>query len=218
MQQHTYLRTVSSTLTQRLRESERLSNAGNRWLALHSPGAPRFTVHHRDWLAEIAFLKSYIAWELFLEESFVLYLMGKTAPRGGRPYRTIVPSTRKVAEKLFIPEKKKFADWTVTDFIVERALKSFRRGTDPYSAPLARYNNMLNEIRSIRNAIAHSSLASQERFKQIARDRLALGIYPPGLTVGGFLSTTVPASHPPESFFENYLSTIRLAAGDIIPV
>lgn len=218
MAQHIYPRTILLTLIRRLKDSERLSNAGNRWLTYSFPAPPRFTVRHRDYLAEMAFLKSYIAWELFLEESFVLYLLGKTAPSGVRPYRTIVPSTRDVAEKIFIPESKSFADWTVTDFILRRAEKCFKKGTDPYSVPLKRYDNALKEIKSIRNAIAHASLSSQEKFKQVARDRLTTGVYPAGLTIGGFLSTIVPTTHPPESFLESYLGTLKLAATSIVPI
>lgn len=219
MAHHLHLKNVLVTLTKRLRENERLSNAGNRWLARPLTRTPRFTVRHRDYLAEIAFLKAYIAWELFLEESFVLFLLGKLAPAGARPIRTIVPSTRAIAEKLFIPETRPFADWTVTEHVLTRAKKSFKTGTDPYSLSLRRHNNTLTEIKKIRNAIAHSSSTTQELFKQVARDRLRPGVCPPDLTVGGFLSMTDPATVAldPESFFEGYLGVLKLAAEGIVP-
>ncbi|MDX6531686.1 MAG: hypothetical protein QOH41_3976 [Blastocatellia bacterium] len=217
MAQHVHLETVLLALMRRLNESERLSAYGDRWVSYPFTRPPKFTVKHRDHLAEIAFLKSFIAWEMFLEESFVLYLLGKKAPMAARPHRKLVPSNRNVAEKLFIPEKRKYANWSVTDFIVERAEKCFQAGTEPYSSALTTYNSRLTQIKSIRNAIAHASSSTQESFKKIARDRLIVGVYPAGLTVGGFLSTTVPATHPPESFLENYLATLRLAATDIVP-
>ncbi len=218
MAQHLHLETVLNALIRRLNESERLSAYGGRWVSHPFTRPPRFTAKHRDYLAEIAFLKSFIAWELFLEESFVLYLLGKKAPLAARPHRKLVPSNRDVAEKLFIPDKGKYANWSVTDFIRERAEKCFLTGTEPYSSVLVAHNSTLKQIKSIRNAIAHASISTQESFKKIARDRLSVGVYPTGLTVGGFLSTTVPASHPPESFLESYLGTLRLAATSIVPV
>ncbi|MDQ5845170.1 MAG: hypothetical protein M3539_07730, partial [Acidobacteriota bacterium] len=114
--------------------------------------------------------------------------------------------------------KRKYANWSVTDFIVERAEKCFQAGTEPYSSVLTTHNSRLTQIKSIRNAIAHASVSTQENFKKIARDRLSVGVYPAGLTVGGFLSTTVPASHPPESFLESYVGTLKLAATSIVPI
>lgn len=218
MAQHLHLETVLLALIRRLNESERLSAYGDRWVSYPFTRPPKFTLKHRDYLAEIAFLKSFIAWELFLEESFVLYLLGKKAPRAARPHRKLVPSNRDVAEKLFIPDKRKYAKWTVVDFIVERAEKCFVTGTEPYSSVLVAHNSRLQQITTIRNAIAHSSVSTQESFKKIVRDSLNVGVYPAGLTVGGFLSTTVPASHPPESFLESYVATLRLAATDIVPI
>jgi hypothetical protein len=70
-------------------------------------------------------------------------------------------------------------------------------------------------MKIIRNAIAHTSDFSREKFKKFIRDELT--IYPSKLTVGGFLAMTKPGSSPPESFLESYLTKILFAAQRIVP-
>ena len=42
----------------------------------------RFTKSHYWQIVELGFLKSFLTWETFLEEAFILYLLGKQAPNG----------------------------------------------------------------------------------------------------------------------------------------
>ena len=75
--------------------------------------------------------------------------------------------------------------------------------------------NMLDEVRIIRNAIAHRSVSTRQKFETLVRTKL--GTLPPGLTVGGFLGTPSPGSTPPVSFLEFYVAKIDLAAQQIVP-
>jgi len=75
--------------------------------------------------------------------------------------------------------------------------------------------NVLEEARTIRNAIVHESMSAQEKFENLARTKL--GVLPPNLTVGRFLVTIVPTSAPPISFLEFYVGKIEFAAQQIVP-
>jgi hypothetical protein len=75
--------------------------------------------------------------------------------------------------------------------------------------------NVLQEARTIRNAIVHESMSAQEKFESLARTRL--GALPPNLTVGRFLVTTVPTFTPPISFLEFYVGKIEFGAQKIVP-
>jgi len=178
------------------------------------PGrVPKFSVQHKELVIELAFLRSFLAWEAFLEESFVLYLLGKKPPKGSPPKRYASPPTREIAHQL-AAEGRDFADWTAAAKVSERAERFFEGGK-PFSPVLNSRQYRFEQMKTVRNAIVHSSLFSEESFKRVVRGILTT--YPPNLTVSGFLAMTVPASSPPESFLESYLREIRFAAQRIVP-
>jgi len=162
----------------------------------------------------MAFLRAFLAWEVFVEESFVLYLTGQSPPRGKAPRRFAFPPDFKTATEWVIPEGRAYAGWTVPQHVSNRAERFFRDGK-PFAAVLRGNQTTLEESRTIRNAIAHKSMGARDKFEALARPKLG-GILPPNLTVGAFLGTTVPGSAPPISFLESYVAKIESAAGLIV--
>lgn len=166
-----------------------------------------------DAIFELAFLRSYLAWEVFLEESFVLYLLGQTSPKGLTPHRYVIPRNREHALEFTLGESLR-ADWTAVDRVIARANRFFRNG-EPYNTVLHPMTSRLNDIKTIRNAVVHASTDSQDKFKALVRRELRH--YPPRLTRGGFLVTTIPNSSPPCSFLDHYLMQLLQAAENIVP-
>ncbi|MFN7979425.1 MAG: hypothetical protein U0P30_14915 [Vicinamibacterales bacterium] len=107
-----------------------------------------------------------------------------------------------------------YAKWDSAPEVIRRAKQFFRDGK-PYVDPLNLKLNTLEDIRVIRNAVAHRSGTAFNKFETVARNELK-GVLPPGLTVGGFLNLTKPGTTPPESFLEFYLGTLQLVAEKII--
>jgi len=207
------LRTVLAEFLGSLRECRRLSADAYRWSL---PGAqPHISRIRRDNLTEMAFLRAYLAWEVFLEESFILYLAGQNAPRGRKPIRYAFPPNMAFAMQWVIPEGRSYAGWTIPIHITNRAERFFRNGR-PFAAVLRSNQNSLDEARIIRNAIAHKSMSVRDKFETLVRNKM--GILPPNLTVGSFLGTTTPGTAPPVSFLEAYLGNIDLAARQIVSV
>jgi len=165
-------------------------------------------------MTELAFLRAFLAWETLLEESFILYLSGQNPPRGRAPVRYSFPPNQKMAAEWVVPEGRQYARWTVSTEVSTRAERHFRSGR-PFAPVLRSNQNVLDEVRIIRNAIAHESSSAQERFETFVRTKL--GTLPPNMTVGGFLITTVPTSAPPVSFLEFYFDKIEFTARRIIP-
>jgi hypothetical protein len=215
---HLFLRTVLLDLDKSLRDTERLAGAAQQWVSVSFPqGIPRFSPHYRDTVTKLCFFQAFLSWEVFLEETFTLYLLGKRAPTGPRPHRLGVrPATRKEAVLLIVGTDRKYADWTRMKELNDRAKKLFRDGK-PYTDAFLGQKQFFEEMRVIRNAIAHSSGHSQEEFKKLARSKL-LGTFPPKMTVGSFLASTVPGSSPPQSFLEYYMDRVTTVAGKIVPV
>ena len=215
---HNSLKAVLSTLDHRLNRTEKLANAAYRWSTASTTilvYLPKFTAVHRDIVVEAAYLQAFIAWEAFLEESFVLYVCGKRLPRQRNLRCLCTMRTRAQAENFIIPEGKEYAEWTKTTIITDRAIRFFEGGR-PYTNVLRPHQSKLDHMRFIRNAIAHASKYSQEKFQEIVRSELKT--LPPRLTIGGFLITTKPHSSPPTTFLEDYLSYLRLMSQQIIPI
>jgi len=209
------LRTVLADFLRSLQDSRQLAADAHRWA---SPGArggrPYISRKRRDSMAELAFLGAFLAWETLLEESFILYLSGQIPPRGRAPVRYSFPPNQRTAMEWVVPEGRSYARWTVATEVSARAERHFQTGR-PFAPVLRSNQNVLDEARTIRNAIAHESTSAQERFENFVRTKL--GTLPPNVTVGSFLGTTVPTSAPPVSFLEFYFGKIEFTARQIIP-
>lgn len=213
------LKTTFNTLKFNLDASKEFVYQAQHWKSLDwsamslPPGIGGFSRQHEDLVAQIAFLKGFMSWETFLEESFILYLLGTPPPIGTPPTRSIIPLDREKAEKI-VAEGKQYADWTTADLVIQRSERFFATG-GPYPNALKIKKPTLEEIKKIRNAVAHPSTYGQDEFKKIVRNKL--GSYPPGLTVGQFLTMTIPKSSPPESFLEFYVDILLFLAQEIVP-
>lgn len=165
-------------------------------------------------MVEIAFLRAFLAWETFVEHSFILYLSGQKPPRGRAPRRYAFPPNQETASRWLRPERASYAVWTDAQSVMGRSERFFREGR-PF-APVLRGNlAMFDEAKAIRNAIAHTSQSAREKFESLVRQKLRS--LPPGMTVGGFLGAAVPGAAPPISFLEFYVAKIEFAAQQIVP-
>jgi hypothetical protein len=209
------LQTVLAEFLRSLQGCRKLSAEAYRWSSRGANGArPHISPMTRDYITEIAFLRAFLAWEVFVEESFILYLIGQKPPRGRAPHRYAFPPNQRTAMEWLVPEGRQYAQWIDPGLVSARAERFFLSGR-PF-APVLRNNlSVLGEARTIRNAIAHKSTAAREKFETLVRTKLTT--LPPSLTVGGFLGKTIPGSTPPVSFMESYLARIDFAARQIVP-
>ncbi len=136
-----------------------------------------------DLIFELAFLKIFIAWEQFLEDTFARYMCGASSLSGRKPTRN---ATARYLDRALsiIYGGQPYADWTSVDVVVERANRFFDRG-EPYATPLQSATTELRNMKKIRNHIVHHSKKSREDF-----NRLLVSVYgfrPQGMTAGRFL-------------------------------
>jgi hypothetical protein len=197
-----------------LDEAERLTFVIAPWHGLREVNGVRQRVNNfYDLVLGLAFLRGFLAWEQFLENSFILYSLGKASPNGFSPNRYIIPRSREHAIS-FSKGDKIFCKWDDLNFILGRANKFFRDGK-PFHDPLRSRTTILNNIKTLRNAVTHQSSESQEKFEIFVRGEL--GYYPKGLTPGGFLAKLISNSSPAAKYIEFYFSILRSAAKEIIP-
>jgi len=196
--------------------SQGLASAAQQWIVrANGPQKPRFTITYRDMLIELAFLHMFLAWERFLEESFLLYMLGKKSPRRYAPQCFVTPPTRAHAFLLTLPERgRSYAEWDNAEDVRKRAKRFFKKG-DPYESVLSDHTHILKDIQTIRNAIVHRSISSREKFDNVVR--INLGYLPYKLPVGNFLIKQVSGHAVPISYLDYYLNGLNKAARDIVP-
>jgi hypothetical protein len=219
------LQQTLTSLNNQLMENKQLAADAHLWAALDweqisMPNVNPFSQQHKDLITQVAFFQTFLNWERFLEESFIAYLLGECPPNGIPPICWANPPDRTTAEKMVADGRH--TDWTAVDAVVNRAVRFFDAGK-PYSDALTPKRSILDEIKTIRNTIAHSSQTSREKFEKLVRREL--GSLPSGLTVGGYLDMTIPSTsikarnvNSPASYLEFYVDTLIWLAEEIIPV
>jgi len=171
---------------------------------------PRISSGRRDWIIELAFLRGFLAWEGFVEESCLLFMLGENPLRGRALVRYVSPPNRKAAMAMAAGGRR-YASWDDPTELKERAATYFRSGR-PFADALSPVH-ALSSARTVRNAIAHDSDHAHEKFRKLVRS--LIGNVPPGVTVGKFLNTLRPGVTPSQTFLEYYLQQLELTAEQI---
>ena len=207
------LTTVITDFSKCVRDSRSLASDAYAWSVRVPPAtAPLISAKRRDSLTELAFFRVFSAWEAFLEETFILYMLGQHAPRGRRVRRYGFPPNEDAAYE-WVADGRDYAKWT-PDHVKPRAKRLFRDGR-PFEAALTSHHNLLFQLKIVRNAIAHDSANARQKFEDLVRNELRA--LPPNTTPGSFLLTIKPRTAPPVSFLEFYFDEIAEVADKIVP-
>ena len=161
-------------------------------------------------MLELAFLRAFLAWEGFLEEICILYMLGQRPLRGHALVRYVLPPTRKMAHKL-AADGKDYAKWDTAVEVAARAERFFRDGR-PFGI-LRTLQTRFQDAKTIRNAVAHDSESAKAKFEGLVRRELTA--LPKRRSVGNFLNTVKPRTLPAVSYLEFYLDTLSDTADQI---
>ena len=116
---------------------------------------------------ESLFLSAFTAFEVYIEEVFLLLLVGPSTMAG--PHSAAVPrisvKSFGVARDLVVGPGRKYVDWLPYERTIERA-ELFFRGGRPFTEVPHVERELVNRAQVIRNAIAHRSRYSEERFEK----------------------------------------------------
>jgi hypothetical protein len=141
-------------------------------------------------LYEAAYLRLFLAWETFLEQTFHRYLCGQVSALGGCAL-TNPPYPNLVAAEVAVLDGHDFVSWADATKVVRRSRKYMVAGF--HETVLLSDQARLGHYQSIRNRVAHPSQFARNQFDAATRS-LALRRYS-GSSPGRFLrdkATMVP--------------------------
>lgn len=163
-------------------------------------------------IVELGFLQLFLAWEDFLEHSFVRYMCGARTISGYAPVRYVQPPTMRDAQSMILQLGRPYADWTNVEDVIALAKLYFKNG-EPYESALRPLRADLGHMTVIRNSVAHRSEKSRLKLEDVTRG--LIGYVPRALTAGVLLKRTVPGES--QTFLEKYCGVVRVAAQRILP-
>jgi len=158
---------------------------------------------------EYAFLKVFVGWERFTQDSFVVYLIGKRIK--GHYYKTYLKNITEPHALELLSGTLPYPDWTKFEDIYKLA-KLFFVNHETFTLPFKEIEARFMEIKKIRNAIVHMSSSAIEKFQGLLRANLTS--YNINMTAGEFLYMQRTRR---ETFLEYYISYLETAASKIIP-
>lgn len=127
-------------------------------------GAYVFSKRIYDALVEHCFMQIFLAWEKFLENSFIVYLNGQADLQGNLYVRYGIPSDNEHAYNM-IKGTKNYPDWTNINDVRYLAKIYFENG-GPYCI-IENIPVEFDDIKNIRNRISHVSEKSKKAFERV---------------------------------------------------
>ncbi|MBC8535829.1 hypothetical protein [Feifania hominis] len=132
----------------------------------HPEIRPLFDDAMRDMVVEQAFARVLNEWQNFLEQSFLLLMLGVPL-RGGTPVKTYVsPLDIEHAQRL-VRNTNPYPDWGDLDKVLTCAENFFESG-GPF-AVLKTMRSQLNAVKKVRNRVAHNSAKARKDFENLVR-------------------------------------------------
>jgi hypothetical protein len=131
-----------------------------------SNGNDIFDLIKKDFVISSAFLKMFIYWESFVEDSFSKYLIGELSTEGTEVIRFVSPNDRDHALKILIGTQK-YVDWANHE-IVRRLANLYLENGEPLASNMASISRDLSDLKTVRNAAAHLSSTTQHQLDALS--------------------------------------------------
>ncbi|EKS7780432.1 hypothetical protein MQ089_10695 [Edwardsiella anguillarum] len=119
----------------------------------------------KDFIIESAFLKMFIFWETFVEDSFLCYLTDKTDGIENKPITYAKANDDRHAATMIIGQGN-FVNWSNHEAILKMSKAFFKDGV-PFHDSFRSIQNTLSDLRRIRNNTAHVSSSTKIEFIRV---------------------------------------------------
>ena len=174
-------------------------------------GNDRCSESIRKFILENAFLKTFVAWEEFLEKSFIHYLMGRESLDGVNVNRHAYPIDDEHALIMIIGTKT-YLDWGNPE-IVRRTSDIYFENGNPFNSVIASINQELLDLRTIRNSTAHISSTTQVKLDSVASRLLKTQVS--RIEVIDLIFRVDPNGDGNQTIYKSFLLKLEIAADNI---
>lgn len=133
------------------------------------------SIQQLEMLTESIFFKAFRLFENFIRDTFMLYCI-EEAPHTGDAVESYLKAQDVQHAEQLVQSSMQFLEWNSPDIVIQRAELYLKDGfplKDPYSSNKV----VLDEMRLIRNHIAHNSPKSSTGYNRVVRERNA-GVTP----------------------------------------
>jgi hypothetical protein len=168
-------------------------------------------VRDRETIAAFCLLKTLLAWEDFIETTFLRYMCGARTTSGYAPALQQSRAGSIGQAYAVLAGRQRYLAWNPTD-VIQRSGVFFQKG-EPYTSTIATMGILLQEMIAVRNAIAHRSSFAQQKFRSVVVSRF--GFVPRGMTPGRFVMSIDPGNG--QAMFDGYVGAVSVGARAIVP-
>lgn len=163
---------------------------------------------------EAAFLQFHKSWEVFLEDTMLTFLCGKQPLTGQTITPKFIVTDFEDARNIFYQDKP-YKEWTTKEEINKRFQIFFVtvNNSNRILDSLRTVQTTMDEIKFIRNSIAHSSFATKEKINKLYQNKLGGN---PAINRPAEFLNRADSSNVGSTYFDTYLNTIETTAIGII--
>jgi hypothetical protein len=196
-------------------EALQLSEAAERIRALAPPRSlvrRELRTRRLEALYETSFLRTFLLWEDFLEQSFLRYLCGYESSIGAAALRFAKFPKLSDAEAAVLGARD-YVSWANPDSVISRSRHYMNGGV--HETVLNSDLSRLKAFAAVRNRIAHSSDYARQEFDNATL--LLVGRRFPASSAGRFLRHTAVSMPAPESWLQHIIAELKLLALQLCP-
>jgi len=156
--------------------------------------------NQREFITDSAYLRLFIAWETFLENSFIKYMLGEPSILGN------------VITRYVQPLNEKYVDWSNPE-IIKRLCNLYFSPGNPFDTYVSSIFADLFDLKTIRNAAAHLTSSTRQQLDSLGTRKLQRPCN--NLKVSDLIFAVDPNSTNNETILTTYLDKLDISAEGI---
>lgn len=163
-------------------------------------------------ISELLILRLMAILESAIDELACKLVAGASYMNGAQPNRLQDAKSIADAKAIILTSRKnknsRYLTWTTATFISDNVCNTLSQ-TEPFLSYAWAHANILDEMRKVRNYVAHNSLHAKAEFQQVVRATYGAT---PSLQIGAFLTSTTRRT---TAKIDQYIHTVPIIVSDL---
>ena len=176
-----------------------------------SSGKLLFDKEFQNFCVSASFLAIFVAWESFLEQTFLDYTLGFPSTTGLNKAKYVSPIDSEHSNRILIGTQQ-YVDWANSETVIKLACLYLQDG-EPFNTNLKSIQSHLRDLKTIRNSCAHLSSTTSAKLDSVASRLLSKPIS--NVRVTDLLMEIDPAGSNSETILDRYLSFLDACAENL---